>query len=65
MSEADAFFQDARKSFRLAADSIETRDVEHYAGMGRDYLKLAHAAAKLKEADIIPSLWPRARGSDA
>jgi len=65
MSEADTFFQDARKSFRLAADSIEIRDIEHYAEMGRDYLKLAHNAAKLKETDITPSLWPFARGSNA
>jgi hypothetical protein len=47
MSEAEDFLRDARKSFHLAADSIKTRDIEHYAGMGRVYLQLAHEAAEI------------------
>jgi hypothetical protein len=60
MSEAEHFLRDARKSFRLASDAIQSADVERYAGMGRDYLQLAHKAAKItpiKDRDRPPSWW--------
>lgn len=57
MSDADQFLEDARKSFRLASDSTEARSVEHYAEMGRDYLQLAHEAAKLAVAPKASSKW--------
>ena len=62
MSEAEQFLQDARKSFRLAADSFQTRAIEHYSGMGRDYLQLAHDAAKIVEnapRELRPPSWWR------
>jgi hypothetical protein len=62
MSEAQHFLQDARKSFRLAADSEDERGIQHHANMGRDYLGLAHQAAKLQGTDTpptSPSLWLR------
>jgi hypothetical protein len=57
MSEAEHFLQDARKSFRLAADSIRTKDIDFYAGMGRDYLQLAHDAAKIAVSPPPPPSW--------
>jgi hypothetical protein len=57
MSEAENLLQDARKSFRLAADSFRTKDIERYAGMGRSYMQLAHDAAKIIESPTLPSLW--------
>jgi len=56
MSDAEHFLEDARKSFRLASDSIEARSVEHYAEMGRDYLQLAHDAVAL--AVVVPKPAP-------
>jgi hypothetical protein len=56
MSEAEHFLQDARKSFRLAAEAVGLKEIERYSAMGRDYLQLAHKAAKLMEAGISPSL---------
>ena len=57
MSEAERFLQDARKSFRLAAEAVGLKEIERFSAMGRDYLQLAHAAAKLKETGFSPSLW--------
>jgi hypothetical protein len=56
MTEAEHFLQDARKSFRLAAEAVGLKEIERYSAMGRDYLQLAHNATKLKEAGISPSL---------
>ncbi len=33
MSEADEFLEDARRSFRLRADSTEIKSIEQYAAM--------------------------------
>jgi hypothetical protein len=57
MSAAESFLKEARKSFRLAADSIRPKEIERYAGMGRDYLKLAQDAAKGDEKPAHPPTW--------
>jgi hypothetical protein len=57
MSAAESFLKEARKSFRLAADSIRPKEIERYAGMGRDYLKLARDAAKDNEKPAHPPTW--------
>ena len=56
MSEAEHFLLDARKSFRLAAEAVGLKEIERDSAMGRDYLQLAHKAAKSKETNISPSL---------
>ena len=56
MSEAEHFLLDARKSFRLAAEAVGLKEIERYSAMGRDYLQLAHKAAKSKETNTSPSL---------
>lgn len=61
MSDADRFLDDARRSFRLASDSTEARSVEYYAEMGRDYLQLAHEAAKLALAPKASPKWWKLR----
>ena len=55
MSEAKKFLQDARDSFRLASEANGPKEIERYAAMGRDYLQLAHEAAKIEPSP--PSLW--------
>jgi hypothetical protein len=45
--EAENFLEGARQSFRLAAASIHAKDIEHHAGVGRDYLRRAHKAAEV------------------
>jgi hypothetical protein len=51
--------EDARKSFSLAAKATGQKEIERFAAMGRDYLGLAHQAAKLDTAPrIAPSLFP-------
>jgi hypothetical protein len=57
MSAAENFLKDARKSFKLAADSIRPKEIERYAGMGRDYLHLAHQAAKVDEKPTHNAKW--------
>lgn len=52
MTDADQFLADARKSFRLAADSTEAKSVERYARLGLDYFQLAHEAAQLAIVSI-------------
>jgi hypothetical protein len=51
MSESARLLLDARKSFRLASDAILIPDVERHGARGRDFLWLAHDAAKI---DTIP-----------
>jgi hypothetical protein len=55
MSEANNFLQDARKSFQLASEANGPKEIERYAAMGREYLQLAHEAAKAEPS--LPSLW--------
>jgi hypothetical protein len=59
MSDADHFLQDARKSFQLASEATGLKEIERYAAMGRDYLQLAHKAAKVMQVnDHDPqSIW--------
>ena len=57
MSEAKRLLQDARTSFRLASEAVGLKEIERYAAMGHDYLRLAHNATKLKETGNSPSLW--------
>jgi len=47
MNDAEQYLDDARKSFRLAANSLDAKAVKHYAEMGRDYLRLSHEAAQI------------------
>jgi hypothetical protein len=51
MNDTKQFIHDARTSFLLAGAAQKTDDMERYAAMGRDYLQLAHDAAKSKRAD--------------
>jgi hypothetical protein len=60
MSEAEHFLKDARKSFRLASDASLADDIERHAGKGREYLRLAHLAAKVSERLAVSPTW---RGS--
>ncbi len=60
--EAERLLEIARQSFRLAAASVNVNDIEHHAGVGRDYLRRAHQAAEL--TDTEPSLWRKAGGFD-
>jgi hypothetical protein len=60
MSDAEQLLEDARISFRLASDSFQATAVEHYAEMGRHYLRLSHEAAKIVIlASKPPSKWWR------
>ena len=54
MYEAEHFLEGARQSFRLAAASIEVKDIEHHAGVGREYLRRAHQAAEV--VPVKPSI---------
>ncbi len=57
MSDAEQFLEDARKAFQLAANSMQAKAIEHYAEMGRDYLKLSHEAARVVILASKPSWW--------
>ena len=46
-----------RKSFMLASKAPTGGDIAGYAAMGRDYLELAHQAAKVDARLPIPSIW--------
>lgn len=46
---AEEFLQNARKSCVLAGRAVVKADIERYAAIGRDYLELAHAAARIDE----------------
>ena len=56
MCDTEDFLENARKSFRLAGASDKAEYIEHHSSMGRDYLKLAHDAAKLQTEDAPESL---------
>ena len=55
LCEAEHFLEGARQSFRLASASILAKDIEHHAGVGRDYLRRAHQAAELIQ--VKPNRW--------
>ena len=55
LCQAEHFLEGARQAFRLAAASIDAKDIEHHAGVGRDYLRRAHLAAEVIPAK--PNLW--------
>ena len=57
MSATKFFIEDARKSFRLASTAQGEHEMERYAAMGSDYIKLAHDAGKLKDPKELPELW--------
>ena len=46
---AEQFLENARRSFTLASGAAAKADVDHYAAIGRGYLELAHAAARVRE----------------
>jgi hypothetical protein len=52
MVEAEQFLKNSRKCFLLAGAAREAKGKERYAAMGRDYLQLAHDAAKVKPIQI-------------
>jgi len=54
------FLEGARQSFRLAAASIQAKDIEHHAGVGRDYLRRAHQAAEV--IPVKPNSGPAVHG---
>lgn len=55
MSDAENFLEDARKAFGLASNSTQVRAIEHYAEMGRDYLRRAHEASQLVVSPLKPA----------
>jgi hypothetical protein len=57
MSSAENFLKDARTSFQLASDAILAKDMERYAGMGLDYLELAHQASEIIDGKPTPAFW--------
>lgn len=57
MAQAKGFIEDARKSFRLASTAQGKHEMERYASMGHDYIKLAHDAGKLIDPKDVPGLW--------
>ncbi len=57
MSNAEHFLKDARASFQLASNATIAKDIERYAGIGRDYLELAHQASEIIDGKPSPSFW--------
>jgi hypothetical protein len=49
--DSELLLQNARKSFMLAGEAPSSGDIARYAAMGRNYLELAHRAAKVDAAD--------------
>ena len=56
-NDAEQLLANARKSFMLASQAPTSIDIARYAAMGRDYLELAHQAAKVDTRLPIPSIW--------
>lgn len=54
---AELFLENARKSFLLASKAASSKNIERYAAMGRDYLKLAHEGAEVEAAPPLPQIW--------
>jgi hypothetical protein len=48
--DAELLFENARKSFMLAGETPSSGDIARYAATGREYLELAHRAAKVEAA---------------
>ena len=53
----EQMLENARKSFMLASQAPTGSDIARYAAMGRDYLMLAHQAAKIVAIAPKPSFW--------
>jgi len=56
-NDAEMLLQNARKSFLLASKAPNGGDIARYAAMGRDYLELAHQAAKLDVHMPMQPIW--------
>jgi hypothetical protein len=56
MAEAEHMLQNARASFLLANAAKSEADIARYAAIGRDYLGLAHKAARI-DGRPSPSIW--------
>jgi hypothetical protein len=54
---AEELLQNARRSFILAGRALAKADIERYAAIGRDYLELAHAAARIDEQRPAKRFW--------
>ena len=66
MSETEHFMEDARKSFRLASTAQGIDQMESYAKMGREYMQLVRTVSKISKVErtsILPTLWPKPRGT--
>ena len=57
MIQTKGFIEDARKSFRLESPAQGEREMERYAAMGHDHIKLAHVAGELNDSKDLPALW--------
>jgi hypothetical protein len=57
INNAQGFLEDARKSFSLAGKATGLKETERFAAMGRDYLQLAHQAAKINDDAPAPFVW--------
>jgi hypothetical protein len=56
-NDPEVLLENARKSFMLASKAPTGVDIARYAAMGRDYLVLAHEAAKIDATTPKPSFW--------
>jgi hypothetical protein len=59
MKNKDHFLDDARKCFQIAGKVQDLKDIEKYASMGREYLRLAHDSAKVEIRNELdaPTFW--------
>jgi hypothetical protein len=53
--DATELLIESRKSFRIASQSFGVEEIELHAKQRREFLRLAHEAAELK--DSKPSFW--------
>lgn len=56
-NDPEVLLENARKSFMLASKAPTSVDIARYAAMGRDYLVLAHQAAKIDATTPERSFW--------
>lgn len=56
-NDAEVPLENTRKSFMPASKAPTSLDIARYAAMGRDYLVLAHQAAKIDVTTPERSFW--------
>jgi len=53
MSEPSRLLEHARRCFELASKSANAKNIEIFAELGREYLRMAHEASAVAEAEPI------------